>query len=91
MDYKIAIDVIQSLKGNTNVEYVENGDTGCDLAIEALEKQIPKKPVENYNWIDFDAYEKMFNAQWFCKSCDIAINENYEYCPHCGQKIDWED
>ena len=43
MDYKIAIDVIESLKGNMNVEYVENGDAGCDLAIEALEKQITNR------------------------------------------------
>lgn len=48
------------------------------LAIEALEKQIPKKPIElncprcRFNGID--------NSWWV-----------FTYCPECGQAIDWSD
>ena len=97
MDAEKAIDVIYSLKGNTNVEYVENGDIGCDLAIEALEKQIAKKPVE-------ELYEERDGEDWYdtgtlydCPNCkhnvgkysneikDWIFQENH--CDDCGQKL----
>ena len=57
------------------------------LAIEALEKQIPKKPIPQ----DEDCLE--------CPNCDSFIgyaseckDEHYrvEYCPNCGQALKWE-
>lgn len=52
------------------------------LAIEALEKQIPEEVTE----IHCDEY--------YCPSCGWENNCDQgfiydEYCPHCGQKIDW--
>lgn len=60
------------------------------VAMEALKKQIPKKPTESA-----DTYE-----QYRCPVCDTCvgiwdlqhrtvIKENY--CQHCGQKIMWEE
>lgn len=49
-----------------------------DMAIDALEKQIPKKPVKlncprcRFNRID--------NSWWV-----------FTYCPECGQAIDWSE
>lgn len=66
---------------------------------EAVEKQIPKKPVckpKPYN-------ESVgFNDEWFCPSCGAYIGyfyegmdepEQMEYCNECGQHIarDWSD
>ena len=66
---------------------------------EAVEKQIPKKPVckpKPYN-------ESVgFNEEWFCQSCGAYIGyfcegmdepEQMEYCNECGQHIarDWSD
>lgn len=54
-----------------------------DLAIEALEKQIPKKPRET-------------RCALMCASCGHKITEkgckklNRSYCKKCGQAIDWE-
>ena len=56
------------------------------LAIEALEKQIPKKPIIK-KW---SGGNKTYN----CPSCDCDYNRFYiskEYCMYCGQKIDWEE
>ena len=66
----------------------------CELTIgmtlkEAIEKQIPKKPIDNrYPWA-------------ICSVCGGSVNlENVQeyiqnnentYCEHCGQKIDWGD
>ena len=48
------------------------------IAIEALEKQIPKKPY-------WETY-----VGWHCKSCGIGVFSNESFCPICGQAIDWE-
>ena len=51
------------------------------LAIEALEKQIPKKPYkDNENGV----YEKEH-----CPSCHRSLFPNDHHC-ECGQAIDWE-
>lgn len=39
-------------------------------AIQALEKQIPKKPLQ---------------------ACGHATNKTMNYCPVCGQALDWSD
>ena len=50
-----------------------------EAAIEAVEKQIPKKPVvRNY-------------ASWSGCECGLKIYEHMAYCPYCGQAIDWSD
>ena len=49
-----------------------------NLAIEALEKQIPKKPYWEH-------------GVWHCKSCGLYIFNDEYFCPVCGQAIDWSD
>lgn len=46
------------------------------LAIEALEKQMPKKPYWEY-------------GVWHCKSCGLDVSIDDSFCPVCGQAIDW--
>jgi hypothetical protein len=53
-----------------------------DIAIKALEKQIPKKP----NKI-LQAFEYIFGD---CPSCNKSSDMNYKHCQYCGQKLDWE-
>ena len=53
------------------------------MAIEALEKQIPKKPI--------DAITS--DNEFICMICpccqEVAVEFNDAYCKHCGQKLDW--
>ena len=56
-----------------------------DMAINALEKQIPKKPHKNF---------EKFSGVW-C-SCGKYLGKGYfidkpSYCMDCGQKLDWSD
>ena len=52
------------------------------IAIEALEKQTPKKPYkDNENGV----YEKEH-----CPSCHRSLFPNDHHC-ECGQAIDWSD
>ena len=62
-----------------------------DAAIEALEKQIPKKIVVRE---DSNNLLKMFCPN--CDSCfgiygDIFIPTTSKYCYLCGQKLDWSN
>ena len=56
---------------------------GLRMAINALKKQIPKKPHKNF---------EKFSGVW-C-SCGKYLGKGYfvdkpSYCPDCGQKLDW--
>lgn len=60
-----------------------------DIGINALEKQIPKKPVAF-------ADSTFFDMTLGCPNCKngAIINPctrkyDYLYCPQCGQKLDW--
>lgn len=56
-----------------------------DMAIKALEKQIPKKPLQIIT--DDNEYICMI-----CPSCrQIAVALNAIHCWNCGQKLDWSE
>ena len=58
------------------------GKCEYDMALSALEKQIPKKPyLDNDNGI----YEKEY-----CPTCHRSLFPNDNHCI-CGQAIDWSD
>lgn len=95
MDEKKVREAIEVIKGYRRLdEYMNNTERlpYCDMAIEALEKQLPKK-------VDFeeDVAENMCVE---CPSCGSflgyqvdCLDENYQfdYCEHCGQRIDWSE
>lgn len=65
-------------------------DFVINVALEALEKQIPKKPKET---------ETAYNVHWFhdCPSCGKTQEDDegewfwYPFCPFCGQRLEWEN
>lgn len=60
-------------------EYYE----AIELAVEALEKQAPKKPIRMYREVTSRL------KAWRCPSCgDIWCNK-HNYCYSCGQRLDW--
>ena len=60
------------------------------MAIEALEKQIPKIP--DYEGDGYADGELVYDT-WICPCCgryyELDCNDDYVYCPQCGQRIDW--
>ena len=78
MTYEEAIDNLKYLISDdctdTQHDFVEE----IKIAIEALEKLIPKKPYWEY-------------GVWHCKSCGLDVFRDDFFCPICGQEIDWED
>lgn len=62
------------------------------VAIEALEKQIPKKPDLIGDCYD-DNGNLIYDA-WICPCCRTEYEldyDDYKFCPECGQKIDWSE
>lgn len=88
------IDAKEAIKMFQNLIFLENhkiSENHCrKLAIEALEKQIPKKPIlKEYGF---------FGPYPFCSWCDNALintrNDSWhkeKFCPNCGQALDWSD
>lgn len=79
--------------GNENVWFKEHEKIidAHNKAIEALEKQIPKKPLKIKG-----VYKDKFICP-ACKSkevvtgCDPFIDYGLDYCNNCGQALDWSD
>ena len=75
------------------MQNVEDLNNAYDIAIKALEKQIPKKP---------DCIE---DKMWCCPVCDNNLlhkwikyptrlmpkSQGLSHCMSCGQAIDWSD
>lgn len=55
-----------------------------NVALEAIDKQIPKQPIEKSPWV------------YHCPNCDSqkiedVFIERFRYCRDCGQALDWSD
>lgn len=59
-----------------------------DMAINALEKQIPIKPMISY---DERVKENWCSCGVCCSGFGWKRTIHYKYCPDCGQKLDWSD
>ena len=80
-----AITILKIAKAEVEWNYPLDYAIARDTAIEALEKQIPKKPISLGEDIDRDVGQ--------CPNCKEIIDtyEDYKYCSDCGQAIDWRD
>lgn len=73
-------------KGTTNkwLEYWK-------IILDALSKQKAKKPDI---WGDGYADGHLVYDMWNCPTCNKSYEldyDDYDFCPHCGQKLDWEE
>lgn len=78
-----------------NEAYTDSFQEACKMAIEALERQIPKKAtVEPLyvkgNPIPIDYYVMCECGKWICYPTEYEAKENYKYCPKCGNRIEWD-
>ena len=82
-----AIKTIRVAIAEVEWDYPMNYAEAFETAIEALEKQVAKKPRE--------AVQSGF---FWCPACSKAIKMriegskiNISYCPFCGQALDWRE
>lgn len=89
MEPKEAIDTLRALSAAVEWDFPLDYAAAIDEAIEALEKQVPKKPT-----VPVDT--------WLCPSCgesveyqqklgdNVLYHGQHDFCPNCGQGICWE-
>lgn len=59
-------------------------------SIQALRKQISKEPKYKKQLRDF--FGRAIATKGDCPCCGkVEIYSNENYCPDCGQKLDWND
>lgn len=82
----------EATSSDVAVCYVTDNDAKpLGMAIEALEKQMPKKPTYEGGAI-YDG-EIVYDT-WICPCCEGEYEvycDDYDYCPNCGQAIDWSE
>ena len=87
MTYEETIKHFKALQKRYTKEHNGRMCEKVNLAIIALEKQIPKKPLH-------------MHKNYYCPICkedgwmlwdDAIPNDMDKYCGICGQAIDWED
>lgn len=93
MDEKKVREAIEDFK-ELSIQMRERGFRGaskhCDLAIEALEKQLPKKVEMRTEYRDINGELVCFDG--FCPSCGNTVNsDRNKSCNRCGQKLDWPE
>ena len=87
-------EAIKELQDNMDLPFgVTVSDEASRMAINALEKQIPKKP--EYEADGYANGELVYDYAK-CPICghdfEYGINDwGCEYCSDCGQKLDWSD
>lgn len=83
MTYEEALEYAKSYITLEGIPVSARESTAC--IVDALEKQIPKKPRHEH-------------LNFYCPNCgnwllwdDAEPNDNDLFCPKCGQHILWED
>lgn len=91
LDRKFRAVALQDWDDANNEEQAKDYASIC-IAMEALDKQIPKK-VNRYS----DGYADGYPVydQGGCPICGFPFNDDEgdwesTYCPNCGQRLDWE-
>lgn len=59
---------------------------------EIREKFTPKKP--DYEGDGYDENGNLIYDTWICPNCGKHYEvdyDNYDFCPECGQALDWSD
>ena len=89
MEPEKAIDTLKALSAAVEWDFPLDYAAAIDTAIEALEKQVPKKPTAPVD-------------TWLCPSCgesveyqqklgdNVLYHGQHDFCPKCGRAIDWE-
>lgn len=78
-----AINILEKYKSVPKSEVVK---TAYEMAISALEKQIPKKP----NIHGYREGREINTISYTCPICNKHIGRE-NFCKHCGQALDWSD
>lgn len=74
-------------------DHDSNIEKAIDMAIAAMEKEIPREAIKGINIqrsLIGDEYDWEY-TRYCCPKCGSATHITANYCPECGQAIDWSE
>lgn len=77
-----ALDIVGCLAWHNLRPSTEEIEEAIEIIDEALEKQTPMKPMQP----EVDIHDGVIIP---CGYCGGDLQRIHNYCPWCGQKIDW--
>lgn len=85
---KQKIEYNKTFEPKNDNEPIEKSIECAKTAIEALEKQLPKKPKE-----EKDAYTHKIGEfrAGKCPNCLAEVSDRFGVCVDCGQSLDWSE
>lgn len=84
MTYEKALSLSQSTIADGLITAAVEDREFWQTVINALEKQIPKKPIEIIQFVDGERLG-------LCPNCNEGVNEEMNFCDQCSQKLDWSE
>ena len=80
-----AIEIVRKEKSYMDSHAGRAQSESFQMAINALEKQMPKKPVKSEKQV------VRYVNTYYCPICNLGITGTNiaKWCYHCGQKMDW--
>lgn len=84
-NYKVYMKALERLVEDTHLTYRERRDD-ASLLYELVDREKPMKVTEKWS----DDCPKC--GEFMIDTCEYALHNIpfIKYCPHCGQKLDWE-
>lgn len=73
-----------------NILSLQRGVEVFSTILEALEKQVEKKP--SFEGDGYDKFGDIILDEYLCPNCNTRYEvdyQEYDYCPNCGQRIEW--
>ena len=92
MDERKVREAIEIIKSNYPTSGYYMLCEALDIAIEALEKQLPKRP--NFSGDGYAPDGTFVYDMWECPCCGEEYEvdyDEYDYCPNCGQRLVWSE
>lgn len=87
MTEKEAIEIIERIRDDDSLTL--KAFEACTMAINALSKQIPKKP--KYSPLKDGIITTFYECpKCGCRRLGHGFNLDKCFCPECGQKLNWE-
>lgn len=83
-----AIETLKLIQGQIEWDYPMEYAVAVDIAVDALEKQIPRKPKYKAE----DRFVKNHFVEYsYCPTCEKEVVAGDMFCVMCGQRICWQE
>ena len=89
-DYRMVLHEAKSMGCNEIKALYNIPLKNMEMIVQALEKQIPKKPIIKH----INTSEEATEIEYTCSVCGtnfVELTPCMEWCPYCGNKIYWSD